>query len=68
MAVCFTDPRYATLGTLTLNQMTVTKIYTLDDQRIFDYYEETSPNVLTDALQKTLLIGTAQWDVYIPAF
>ncbi|CAO3646161.1 unnamed protein product [Cunninghamella blakesleeana] len=43
-------------GTLTINQMTVTKVFTLKNQTIFDY-ENTTPNEYTDALRQTLRIG-----------
>lgn len=44
------------IGTLTINQMTVTKVFTLKNQTIFDY-ENTTPNEYTDALRQTLRIG-----------
>lgn len=43
-------------GTLTVNQMTVTKIFTLHDQQIFDY-EHTIPTTGSEALSRTLRIG-----------
>ena len=43
-------------GTLTRNQMTVTKVFTMDYQKTFDY-EHGAPSTLSDALRKTLRIG-----------
>ncbi|KAL0089261.1 PMR1-type calcium-transporting P-type ATPase [Phycomyces blakesleeanus] len=43
-------------GTLTLNQMTVTKVFTAENQQIFDY-EYKKPSDMTDALRQTLRIG-----------
>lgn len=43
-------------GTLTRNQMTVTKVFTMDYQKTFDY-EHGAPPTLSDALRKTLRIG-----------
>jgi len=43
-------------GTLTVNQMTVTKIFTLHDQQIFDY-EHTVPSNGSEPLSRTLRIG-----------
>ncbi|KAG0176386.1 High affinity Ca2+/Mn2+ P-type ATPase-like protein [Apophysomyces sp. BC1034] len=43
-------------GTLTVNQMTVTKVFTVHDQAIFDF-EHTVPREITDALRQTLRIG-----------
>lgn len=43
-------------GTLTRNQMTVTKVFTMDHQKTFDY-EHGVPPTLSDALKKTLRIG-----------
>ncbi|KAI8331017.1 PMR1-type calcium-transporting P-type ATPase [Chlamydoabsidia padenii] len=43
-------------GTLTVNQMTVTKVFTLQNHTIFDY-EHTIPNQFTPALRQTLRIG-----------
>ncbi|CAO3624168.1 unnamed protein product [Cunninghamella echinulata] len=43
-------------GTLTINQMTVTKVFTLKNQTIFDY-ENTVPTEYSDALRQTLRIG-----------
>ncbi|KAI8366229.1 PMR1-type calcium-transporting P-type ATPase [Blakeslea trispora] len=43
-------------GTLTVNQMTVTKVFTVENQEIFDY-EYTTPTVTTEALKQTLRIG-----------
>ena len=43
-------------GTLTRNQMTVTKVFTLDNEKIFDY-EHTVPSKLSMALRQTLRIG-----------
>lgn len=43
-------------GTLTINQMTVTKIFTLAEQTIFDF-EHTVPNVKSAPLRQILKIG-----------
>ncbi|KAI9486624.1 MAG: PMR1-type calcium-transporting P-type ATPase [Benjaminiella poitrasii] len=43
-------------GTLTVNQMTVTKIFTAENQESFDY-EYKVPQEITEALHQTLLIG-----------
>ncbi|KAI7864906.1 PMR1-type calcium-transporting P-type ATPase [Spinellus fusiger] len=43
-------------GTLTLNQMTVTKVFTMQNQQIYNY-EYTYPTTTTDALRQTLRIG-----------
>ncbi|CAO3672027.1 unnamed protein product [Rhizopus stolonifer] len=43
-------------GTLTVNQMTVTKIFTVEDQASFDC-EYTAPHKMTNALKQTLKIG-----------
>ncbi|CAO3589634.1 unnamed protein product [Absidia cylindrospora] len=43
-------------GTLTLNQMTVTKVFTLQNQSVFDY-EHTIPTRFPAALRQTLRIG-----------
>ncbi|KAI9261746.1 PMR1-type calcium-transporting P-type ATPase [Sporodiniella umbellata] len=43
-------------GTLTVNQMTVTKVFTLEDQISYDC-EYTAPTKMTDALRQTLKIG-----------
>ncbi|KAI8879967.1 PMR1-type calcium-transporting P-type ATPase [Backusella circina FSU 941] len=43
-------------GTLTVNQMTVTKVFTAENQEIFDY-EYTNPHKMTEALRQTLRIG-----------
>ena len=43
-------------GTFTRNQMTVTKVFTLDDEKIFDY-EHTVPSNFSMALRQTLRIG-----------
>ncbi|KAH8551635.1 PMR1-type calcium-transporting P-type ATPase [Umbelopsis sp. PMI_123] len=43
-------------GTLTVNQMTVTKVFTLHDQQIFDY-EHTIPTTGSEPLSRTLRIG-----------
>lgn len=43
-------------GTLTVNQMTVTKVFTVENQESFDY-EYNVPNNMTEALRQTLRIG-----------
>lgn len=43
-------------GTLTVNQMTVTKVFTVENQESFDY-EYKVPNNMTEALRQTLRIG-----------
>ncbi|KAI7898819.1 PMR1-type calcium-transporting P-type ATPase [Cokeromyces recurvatus] len=43
-------------GTLTVNQMTVTKIFTAENQETFDY-EYKVPRQIPEALRQTLLIG-----------
>lgn len=43
-------------GTLTVNQMTVTKVFTIEDQTSFDY-EYKTPTKITEALRQTLKIG-----------
>ncbi|KAI8978367.1 PMR1-type calcium-transporting P-type ATPase [Pilobolus umbonatus] len=43
-------------GTLTVNQMTVTKIFTAENQELFDY-EYTTPAKKTEALRQILRIG-----------
>ncbi|CAO3699865.1 unnamed protein product [Rhizopus microsporus] len=43
-------------GTLTLNQMTVTKVFTIEHEATFDY-EYKTPTTITKALQQTLKIG-----------
>jgi Ca2+-transporting ATPase len=43
-------------GTLTVNQMTVTKVFTVENQESFDYEYKTPKNT-TEALRQTLRIG-----------
>lgn len=45
-------------GTLTLNQMTVTKVFTIEHEATFDY-EYKTPTTITKALQQTLKIGNS---------
>ncbi|KAJ8654913.1 calcium-transporting P-type ATPase, PMR1-type [Lichtheimia ornata] len=51
-------------GTLTRNQMTVTKVFTMDYQKTFDY-EHGAPPTLSDALKKTLRIGNLCNNAYV---
>ncbi|ORX54116.1 PMR1-type calcium-transporting P-type ATPase [Hesseltinella vesiculosa] len=43
-------------GTLTVNQMTVTNVFTLDNEAIFDF-EHSAPTQYSEALRQTLRIG-----------
>ncbi|KAI8058642.1 PMR1-type calcium-transporting P-type ATPase [Gilbertella persicaria] len=43
-------------GTLTVNQMTVTKVFTIENQETFDY-EYKVPSNMSEALRQTLRIG-----------
>lgn len=51
-------------GTLTVNQMTVTKVFTVENQESFDY-EYKVPNNITEALRQTLRIGKFS---FLPAY
>ncbi|KAI8377809.1 PMR1-type calcium-transporting P-type ATPase [Radiomyces spectabilis] len=51
-------------GTLTVNQMTVTKVFTVHNQELFNY-EYTAPTTLSDALRQTLLIGNLCNNAYV---
>ncbi|KAL1917577.1 uncharacterized protein VTP21DRAFT_3970 [Calcarisporiella thermophila] len=51
-------------GTLTLNQMTVTKIFTLNDQSTFDF-EHSIPTITTPALLKIVEIGNLCNNAYV---
>ncbi|KAI8144103.1 PMR1-type calcium-transporting P-type ATPase [Fennellomyces sp. T-0311] len=51
-------------GTLTRNQMTVTKIFTIDGEKTFDY-EHSVPAKLSDALRQTLRIGNLCNNAYV---
>ncbi|CAO3587856.1 unnamed protein product [Absidia cylindrospora] len=51
-------------GTLTVNQMTVTKVFTLQNQTVFDY-ENTIPTQFPTALRQTLRIGNLCNNAYV---
>ncbi|RUS32614.1 hypothetical protein BC938DRAFT_474905 [Jimgerdemannia flammicorona] len=51
-------------GTLTVNQMTVTKVFTLSEQTTFDF-EHTVPNVKSMALRQLLKIGNLCNNAYL---
>ncbi|KAI9492667.1 P-type ATPase [Zychaea mexicana] len=51
-------------GTLTRNQMTVTKVFTIDDEKTFDY-EHNAPSKLSAALHQTLRIGNLCNNAYV---